>query len=155
MRGDRVIEIGAVLVDSGVAAREFQMLINPGQRISIHAMRVHGITDEMLIDAPGPEYVFARFRAFIGDSVLLAHNAEFDMRFLRHEFSRLGMALNNEHHCTMKMSRRSCPDLRDHRLETVYRHVAGEEVEARQTHRALGDARMVARVWMEMLKQSA
>ena len=155
MRGDRVIEIGAVIVESGAAAQEFHMLVNAGKRISMQAIEVHGITNELLMNEPGPEEAFPLFRAFIGDSILIAHNAEFDMRFLRHEFSRLGMALNNEHHCTMKMSRRRCPDLRNHRLETVYRHVVRGGIATQQTHRALDDARMVARVWMEMMKQSA
>ena len=155
MRGDRVIEIGAVIVDSRAAAQEFHMLVNPGRRISFQAIEIHGITNEMLFNEPDPEEAFPMFQKFIGDGILIAHNAEFDMRFLRHEFARLGLVLNNQYHCTMKMCRKRYPGLSNHRLETVYRHVVRGGLVTQQTHRALDDARMVARVWMEMMKRSA
>lgn len=151
MRGDRVIELGAVIVQAGIVTREFQALIRTEKRIASKAHQVHGITEDMLSNEPGPEEVFPLFRAFVNHNILIAHNAEFDRSFLRHEFSRLGMMLNNQFHCTMKMSRIRCPGLPDYRLETVYRHVVGSEVQ--QRHRALDDARMTARVWMEMMKR--
>jgi DNA polymerase-3 subunit epsilon len=152
-RGDRVIEVGAVIIENRRITDEFHSLVNVGRRIPLTATRVHGITDDMLLGKPGPDEVFPQFRKFLGASALVAHNASFDVSFLRHEFSRLGFGLNNPCHCTLVMSRRRFPNLRDHKLETVYRHLCGALPHGVTLHRALDDARMVARVWMEMMKK--
>ncbi len=151
-RGGRIIEVGAVAVEGRRMADEFHSLVNIRTRIPLPAQMIHGITNEMLVGTPKPEEVFPRFRAFIGDGVLVAHNARFDISFLRHEFSRLGMGLINQYHCTLELSRRRFPKLRDHKLETVYRHLFRGQTGS-QEHRALTDARMVARVWLEMMKR--
>lgn len=149
-RGDRIIEIGAVAVIGNAVVEEFHSLVNAGKRIHIAAQLVHGITDEMLTEEPKPEAVFPGLRDFIHGGVLVAHNAQFDIGFLSHEFRRLGMTLDNEYHCTLEMSRALYPRLPNHKLETVYRHVCGKSGKKIQSHRALGDARMVAAIWMEM-----
>lgn len=153
-RGDRVIEIGAVVIKGGRTADEFHSLVNIKRRIPPPAAAVHGITEEMLAGRPGPEAVFPQFRKFIGSGVLVAHNARFDVRFLSYELARLGLELDNRHLCTLEMSRKRYPRLRDHRLETVYRHLFGSIPEDSALHRALDDARMTARVWMEMMKEN-
>jgi DNA polymerase-3 subunit epsilon len=150
-RGDRVIEIAAVAVEKHSIVDEFDSLVNAGKRIHIAAQLVHGITDEMLTGAPKPEAIFPMLRDFIHSSILVAHNALFDVGFLSHEFERLGLALDNDYHCTLEMSRLRYPRLRNHRLETVYRHVCGKPGKEIKVHRALGDARMVAAIWMEMM----
>lgn len=151
LRGARGIEIGAIAIENGCPAREFHSLINPEKRISIRARKVHGITDEMIQDAPKPDEVIPGFRNFIGSSVLIAHNARFDCRFLRYEFGRLGLAFDNRHVCTLKLSRKLCPRLSNHKLETVYRYLFGNLPDKANMHRALDDARLVAKVWMEVL----
>lgn len=152
-RGDRVIEIGAVAVDDSGIVDEFHALIDPGIRVTLQAQHVHGITNDMLADKPKPEDVLPGFHRFIGDCALVAHNASFDVFFLRHEFGRLGLGLNNPSHCTLALCRKRYPNLRNHRLETIYRHLFGTQPEGAQRHRALDDARMVARVWMEIMKR--
>ncbi len=149
-RGDRVIEIGAVAVEEGRLAAEFSSLIRTGHPIHWAAQKVHGISDAMLRDAPGPGDVWPEFARFIGSSALIAHNASFDLGFLRHEFSRIGLGLSNPHHCTLALSRRRLPHLPNHRLETVARHLLGEVPDDCRLHRALDDARLAARVWLAM-----
>ncbi len=151
-RGDRVIEVGAVVIESLRIVDEFHSLININQRIPPSAAAVHGITEDMLINRPGPEAVFPQFKEFIKNGVLVAHNAQFDARFLRYEFARLGLAFSSRSHCTLEMSRKRYPRLPNHRLETVCRHLFGQQVAEVRMHRALDDARMVARVWMEMMR---
>ena len=151
--GDRVIEIGAIAVEKKQIAGEFHSLVNVGKRIPFPAHQIHGITNDMLTGQPLPEEAFPRFHAFVGDGILVAHNARFDVGFLKYEFSRLGLGLSNKYLCTLEMSRRRFPRLRNHKLETVYRHLFREPIGAIQQHRALDDARMVARVWMEMMKR--
>ncbi len=153
LRGDRVIEIAAVAFDRDGIRREFQSLINAEKRIPFHAQQVHGITNEMLTGAPDPAEVFAQFQSFAKDCVLVAHNAVFDVGFLRYEFARLGMGFDKRYQCTLEMCRKKYSSLPNHRLETVCRHLFGREMDNVQLHRALDDARMVARVWMEMRKR--
>lgn len=149
-QGHRVIEIGAVAVESGAIVGEFTTLIDARVPVPPVVQAIHGITDEMLMGQPPPEEVLPRFRAFLADSVLVAHNAAFDIRFLRHEFARLKMGLPNRHVCTLELSRRRLPRLSDHTLETIYLHLFPDVGLHRQNHRALDDARMTARIWLKM-----
>lgn len=151
-RGDRVVEIGAIAVENGSAAQEFHSLINIGKKIPLQAQAIHGINNEMIRKEKKAEEVFPDFLSFIKDSVLVAHNASFDCRFLRYELGRLGLPFDNKHICTLKLSRKLYPKLANHRLETVYRHLVGNLPSEANLHRALDDARLVADIWMEMTK---
>ena len=148
----RIIEIAAVALKNNGLAEEFQSLINPGVNIPKVVQRVHGITNAALRGQPPPEYVFRQFREFIGSDTLIAHNAPFDMGFLRAEFSRQGLEMQNHNQCTLQMSRKHLPDLPDYKLATVYRHLFGE-LPADPQHRALADARMAGRIWLALMKQ--
>jgi DNA polymerase-3 subunit epsilon len=150
LRGDRVIEVGAVAVESGVTAEEFHTLVRVSRTIPRQASLVHGITDRMLDGQPLPQEVYPAFRDFIGGSTLVAHNAQFDLAFLAHELGRLGMSLPNRHICTLRLARRRLPRLPNHRLETVYRHLFGGLPEGNRQHRALDDARLTAMVWLAL-----
>lgn len=149
-RGGRVIEIGAVAVEQGQVVAEFDTLIDSGAAISYGAFRVHGISDEMLAGKPAPQDVWQWFREFAGVSPLVAHNAPFDSTFVRHELGLLGLVLPNQWHCTVRLARRLLPQLPNHKLDTVYRYLFGSLPEGVNRHRALDDARMAARVWVEL-----
>jgi len=152
-RGARVIEIGAVLVENGKMISEFQSFINCGKVVSRQAQKVHGITDRMLFGQPAPEEIFPDFHKYISESTLVAHNAVFDISFLRYEFSRLGLGMNNGYLCTMKMSRRRFPMLPNHKLDTVAKYILGGLPPEIHRHRALDDAKLTAMIWMEMIKR--
>lgn len=149
-RGARVIEVGAVALARGEVVDEFSSLIRVGCTIHPAAGSVHGITAAMLRGAPGPEKVWRDFLAFVGRSVLIAHNAPFDLRFIRHELALLGLPLANRSHCTLRLSRSRFPHLLSHRLEALARHLLGGVPDECRLHRALGDARLTARVWLAM-----
>lgn len=146
--GGRVIEVGAVALEDGLIVEEFDTMICVHAPIAAGAYRVHGISSDMLADKPGPGEVWPCFLEFVVDGPLVAHNAPFDSVFIRHELARLGKRLPNRWHCTVRISRHALPNLPNHRLETVYRHLFGELPGGAQTHRALDDARLAARVWM-------
>lgn len=148
--GDRVIEVGAVALEGDGIVSEFSSLIRVEKNIPRHVSRIHGITNDMLIGQPLPDAVYPALRDFIGDALLVAHNARFDLAFLRHEFGRLGLGLANQSACTLELARRRLPELPDHRLETVYWHLFGDLPEAVRCHRALDDARLTALVWGEL-----
>lgn len=149
-RGGRVIEVGAVAVEGGQIIAELDTLICVDAPIAAGAYRVHGISQDMLFGKPEPEEVWPRFLDFVADAPLVAHNAPFDSAFIRQELARLGKRLPNRWHCTVRRSRRALPHLPNHRLETVYRHLFGSLPGGAQSHRALDDARLAARVWVEL-----
>ena len=96
----------------------------------------------MVAAAPPVEDVLPRFRAFMGDAVMVAHNAQFDHAFLDFEFRRLfGIGLLNPVLCTLRMARRLLPSLRRRRLELLAEHFG---LSTAGRHRGLGDARMAA-----------
>ena len=148
--GHRIIEIGAVAIENGAVVEEFTTLIDAGVPVPTRVQAIHGITDEMLEGQPGPEEALPHFYAFISDSILIAHNAAFEVTFLRHEFARLKLGLPHRHVCTLEMSRRFFHRLSDHTLETVYLHLFPDADFIRQSHRALDDARMTAQIWLRM-----
>ena len=148
--GARVIEIGAVALERGVVSGEFHRLIDSGTHISENARRVHGISNAMLRGHPRPSDVWPQFHTFIATSPLVAHNAPFDLSFLRAELALLDQSLANSFHCTLKLSRRLLPHLPNHKLATLYHHLCGAPGADMVHHRALGDARMTAQVWLAL-----
>ena len=137
-------------LEGEIVVGEFHSMIDSGCAIDPRAQAVHGITSEMLRGNSTPDEAFPLFQEFIGHSQLIAHNAPFDIGFLRTEFNRLGVKLSNTVHCTLSLSRRLYPGLSNHRLETVYRHLCGEIDKGTRRHRALDDARLTAQVWLAM-----
>jgi DNA polymerase III epsilon subunit len=151
-RGHRIIEIGAVAVSGEAMGEEFQSLIRTDAPITKAARKVHGIGPQMLVGQLEAKEVMSLFKGFIGTSALVAHNALFDVGFLQWECMRVGLALNSRYRCTLRMSRKLFPALPDYKLETVARHL-GIPVDGRRRHRALEDARMTAKIWIEMRKK--
>ena len=91
--GHRVLEIGAVeIVHQSLTGKVFHTLINPERDVPEEAARVHGHTASVLKDKPVFASIVDDFLAFVGDSKLVIHNAEFDMRFVNAELTRLGLA---------------------------------------------------------------
>ena len=99
--GDRVIEIGAVALNGEKIVDEFHSLIRVDQPIHPAAQRIHGITEKMLSGQPRPEQVIPQFHVFIENSVLVAHNANYDMMFMGSEFARLNLDFRNVFFCTL------------------------------------------------------
>jgi DNA polymerase-3 subunit epsilon len=152
--GGRVIEIGAVRVERGVIAAEFGTLIAVDAPIHYGAFRVHGISAAMLREQPGPDEVWPLFCDFVGGAPLVAHNYHFDRGFILHELALLGQQLPNSWHCTLRLARKLLPALNNHRLATVAAELLGPIPEDCRLHRALDDARLTARVWLELHKRN-
>jgi DNA polymerase-3 subunit epsilon len=149
-RGHRVIELAAIAMDKGDITLEYQTFVRTDRQIPKQATEIHGITNEMLSDQPTPGNVYPAFKEIIKGKTLVAHNVKFDMAFLRMEFARMGMQLNNPSICTLEMSRKRLPHLPNHKLGAVYRYLTGKADTDIQQHRALDDARMVAAIWAAM-----
>jgi DNA polymerase III epsilon subunit family exonuclease len=146
----RVTEIGAYKVVGGEIVGEFHTLVNPEMPIPFFITMLTGINDSMVRDAPKFGDVAADFLNFIGDSVLVAHNAGFDMRFLNYEVNRLfeDYRLANPSLCTVQLSRKLLPDIENHKLKTVAEHFS---VELINHHRANADALATAKIFINLL----
>ncbi len=147
-QGDRVIEIGAVRLEDGVIADQFQSLINPGCPLNPFITDLTGISDAMLATAPDAEAVISDFQRFVACTPLVAHNASFDRRFLIAEFCRFGHKVPLAIGCSMLAARRIFPDAPNHKLGTLVSYL--ELPTARRFHRALADASMTAALWLRM-----
>lgn len=147
--GDRAIEIGAVKLEHGVVVDKFQSLMNPGRRIDSFIENFTGISNEMLDEAEPCAVVMSKFCDFIGNADLVAHNASFDKSFLDAEFDHISRDYSGQINCSMLLARRILPDAKNHKLNTLVSHLDIES--AGGFHRALYDAEMTAKVWMEIL----
>ncbi len=145
---NRVIEVAAYRVENGRITDEFQTFVNPHESLSETVSSITHITDEMLADAPDWSDVLPRFRRFIGDAALVAHNVSFDAGFLRRDWPRNAAfpALVD----TLGISRALFKGVRNYTLGTIARELAIPLVGA---HRAAEDARALARIWIEMLSR--
>jgi DNA polymerase-3 subunit epsilon len=151
--GDRLTEVAAVRVRDGRVAGRFSTLVNPRRPIPPEITRLTGITDAMVAGAPGFEAVAAPLLDFIGDSVLVAHNAPFDRAFLDAELARhFGRRLLSPFVCTVQLSRRVVPGLSSYRLDAVASHFGVRIVDR---HRALGDAEATTEVFCRLLDRLA
>ncbi|HYT49798.1 MAG TPA: exonuclease domain-containing protein [Pyrinomonadaceae bacterium] len=148
----RVIEIGACRVRGGQIAGEFEVLLNPDLPMPRFISALTGITDEMLSAAPRFADVAEEWLDFAGDSVLVAHNSDFDLTLLNQEVARVfpGCRMRNADVCTVKLARRIAPYLDNHHLDALAEHFG---FEIKQRHRAAGDARATAHILLRLLDE--
>ncbi len=147
----RVTEVGAIRVLNGQIADEFHTLVNPETEIPEFITSLTGINDEMVADAPKFSEIASELLEFIGDSILVAHNAQFDMSFLNYEIGRVyeDYRVWNPSLCTVQLSRRLLPQIENHKLNTVANHFSIELV---NHHRACDDARATAQIFVNLLE---
>jgi DNA polymerase-3 subunit alpha (Gram-positive type) len=148
----RVTEVGAYRVKNGKIIEEFQTLVNPEAPIPPFITSLTGISDRMVRNAPKFREIAADFLDFIGDSVLVAHNAHFDMRFLNHEIGRIheNYRIANPSLCTVRLSRRLVTNIENHRLRTLADYYSIVLV---NHHRASDDAHATAHIFINLLEQ--
>ncbi len=145
---EKITEIGAVKIVNGKIVSTFTTLVNPQVKLTEENIKLTGITDEMLINAPKIEDVYHDFFKYLGNSVFVAHNAEFDFKFLRQAGRELGYILTNKVLDTLMMSNKILPNLKNHKLNTV---CAYYNIEFRH-HRALSDAFATSEMLIELVK---
>lgn len=160
---DAIVEIGAVRVRGGqVQAQElFQTLVRPtdalGQTLSIpwYTVRVHGISDQMVRDAPILPDVLPAFLDFVGGAAVVAHNVAFDSGFIRAGAARHGLVWQPARElCTVQLSRRAFPHERTHKLDALAGRL-GLEFEAGGRHRSMGDVRVTAAAFLMLQERLA
>ena len=150
-KGDRLVEIGCVEIEGLLpTGRVFHHYVNPERDIPSEATAIHGITNEFVAEKPVFSEIIGDFLDFIGDSPLVIHNAEFDMRFLNAEMTRLGFpALPMSRAVdTLFMARRAFPGS-PASLDALCRRF-GVDNSSRTSHGALLDAQLLAECYLEL-----
>lgn len=145
-----IIEIGAVKICRGEIAGRFQTFVNDGVLIPSDITKLTGITNDMIAGAPSSRDVLRDFAAFAEGCCLVAHNAGFDVGFIRYHGGRCGVAFDGPYADTLMLSRYLAHDLPNHKLDTVCAHFG---VDLTNHHRAIDDAAATAEVFLHLLER--
>jgi DNA polymerase III subunit epsilon len=149
-QGDEILQIGAVRIVNGKLLRHeaFEQLVDPGRDIPAASIPIHGIEPAMVQGQPRIEQVLPSFHAFAQDTVLVAHNAAFDMRFLQLKEATTGVHFDQPVLDTLLLSAVVHPNQDSHRLEAI---AARFNVTVLGRHTAMGDALVTAEVFLRLL----
>lgn len=146
---EKIIEIGAVKVINGEIVDSFNTLINPQIVIKKLITNLTGIDNTMVKNSPTIEEVLPSFIDFIEDYTLVAHNANFDMGFLKTNAQRMNLEINNPVEDTVKLSRQYLPKLTNHKLNTVADYL---KICLNNHHRAMADCIACAQIYLKILQ---
>lgn len=147
---ERVCEVGAIRLIGGKEQGRYQSLVQPGRPMPEVARSKHGISDEMLKDAPTFDRIAGDLRQFMSGSILVAQNAEFDVAFLNAEFQRAGMAkLAMPALDTILLARKVKPGLSTYNLDTLAYHF---KVKFKERHRSIGDCEVTGLIFWQCVE---
>ena len=147
---DRIIEIGAVKVENGVITEKFSEFVYPERPIPFEIEKLTSINDRMVEDAPNISVILPRFMDFCKGSVLVAHNADFDTGFIRHNCEVLGLPYDYTYVDTLGIARSFLEGLKNYKLDTV---VEAMGCTLANHHRAVDDAGATADVFVRFLER--
>ena len=149
---DTIIELAAVRLKNGEIVETFERFANPHHPLSSTTTELTGITDDMVKDAPEVADVVKDFSEFIGDSILVAHNAKFDMGFFYEASKKAGLpAVAYPVIDTLELARFIHPEMRNHRLNTLAKKY---NIELTQHHRAIYDTEATAHLFLKLMKEA-
>ncbi len=151
---DRIIEISAIKFVGGKEHEHFSSLINPGIRIPSSATKVNRITNDMVKDAPSEKDVMLLFVEFIGNAIIgktlmVAHNASFDISFLVQALQRNSISCNLYYHDTLALSRKYIQGLGNHKLATISDHLS---LNTNSLHRSYNDASLCGNIFVHIMR---
>ena len=145
---DKITEIGAVKIRDFEIVDRFSELVNPEKDISYRVQELTGITNEMVKDKPTIEEILPKFMEFVGDDVLVAHNADFDTGFIMQKCKEQGLEYKNKKVDTLMLARIMLPNLKRYKLDKVAKEVG---VQLINHHRAVDDAEATANIFIKFL----
>jgi DNA polymerase-3 subunit epsilon len=148
--GDEIISIGAARIVNGrlLPGEQFDRLVDPRRSMSRESIQIHGIRPEMLEGQPTIEQVLPRFHRYCEDTVLVAHNAAFDMLMLKLKEAVCGVRFSHPVIDTLLLSDGLHPTHRSHDLEEIAERIGVRVIDR---HTALGDALTTAEIWLRMI----
>ncbi|MCR5591129.1 MAG: PolC-type DNA polymerase III [Lachnospiraceae bacterium] len=145
---NNIIEIGAVKIEGGKITDRFSTFVNPKEPIPYRIEKLTGINDKMVEDAPFVNDALTQFRSFIGDAVLVAHNASFDMGFLMAKEEAAGFDSVHSYVDTLGMSRLLVPEISKFKLDSLCKFF---KVSLENHHRAVDDAEATAHIFLKLI----
>lgn len=148
-RTEKITEFGIMKYKNGEVIDSFECFVNPEKPIPEEVVNITHITDEMVKNAPTIDQIMPKVLDFIGDSVLVAHNADFDIGFIKYNCKQLGLELNNTYIDTLRLAKDLFPDYKKYKLGLIADNL-GIKVEV--AHRALDDVDTLVKVFQVMLK---
>ena len=149
-KNDRLTEIGAVLIQNGQITDRFDTFVNPERPIPPKITELTSITDAMVADAPLEAEALEQFMAFAGDRPLIAHNASFDMGFMRVTAERCGKEFPYTSIDTLVLARNLYPELNKFKLDIIAKHL---ELPEFHHHRACDDAEVLGNIFLKMMEK--
>lgn len=147
---ERMVEFAALRLENGKIKDEFQTLINPEQHIRKSSIAIHGITEEMVKDAPTEVEIMPKILEFIGDYPIVGHNVIFDFSFINEASLRVfKRGITNEKIDSQQMFKEIAPDLESHGLSALTERF---KVDLTNHHRAMADAMGLALAYPKLKK---
>ena len=150
-KNDKIIEIGAVKIKNGEIIGNFSEFVNPKRPIPYKIIELTGINDDMVRNAETIEEILPKFLEFIGDSVVVAHNASFDCSFISKNCNDLGLTFEPTIVDTVPLCRFLYPELKSVKLNIVAKHLG---VKLESHHRAVDDAKATGDILLECIKKT-
>ncbi len=145
----KIIEIGAVKVKCGEVVDRMDIFVDPECKIPPEITKLTSITDDMVKGAPKEREAIEKFLSFAGDSMLIAHNAAFDVGFIRAAAERAELKFENSYLDTVGLSKFLNPELKNHKLDTVAAHYGLADF---HHHRASDDAEVLSKIFFRMVE---
>ncbi len=145
---DRIIEIGAEKLVGFEVVETFSTLISTNVELTPHIQKLTGITPDMLVGKPAIENALPEFLKFVEGSIMVAHNADFDLMMLKAAATRLGYDMDLPCFCTLKMARTFLPNLENRKLDTIAQHY---DLTFESRHRSSGDVRVTSEVLRNLI----
>ena len=149
---EKITEFGIMKVKNGEVIDTFECFVNPEKPIPPRVVEVTNITDDMVKDAETIDKVLPRVLEFVGDSVIVAHNADFDVGFIKYNAEKLGLEFDNTYIDTLALAKELFPNFKKYKLGIIAENL---NIEVDVAHRALADVDTLVKVFNVMLKMLA
>jgi len=148
---DRITEVGIVIFENGEITDQFSSLVNPDRSIPPFIVRITGITDNMVKDAPRFYEIAKQIVEMTEDAIFVAHNSSFDYGFIKEEFRQLGYDYTRKTLCTVRLTRKVYPNLKSHSLGNLIKNF---NISVKNRHRALDDALATVDILQRILSET-
>lgn len=148
---EKITEIGIIKIKNGEVIDTFETFVNPEKPIPEEVVNVTHITDDMVKNSPTIDKIMPKVLEFMGDSVLVAHNADFDIGYMKYNCEQLGLPFNNTHIDTLRLAKAIFPEFSRYKLGFIADKL-GIKVDV--AHRALDDVKTLVAVFKEMIERA-
>lgn len=145
---DKITEIGAIKIEDGIITSSFSTLINPEVEIKAETIKLNGIDNELVKDSPKINDIIPDFYKYVDGAMLVAHNLNFDLPFVKYNADKIGYYFNNEAFDTLTIARERLLGMSNYKLDTLCAHF---NIDLTDHHRAWNDALATAKLYIELM----